>query len=191
MAPVDRSLFTVSDNTPAYNELLSLHEAGHAVVGTVVGIRIEAVYSTFEHLPNGNVRLYPHCRTAPKSSTEVSFKDKVLLMAGGAAAELSVNNAWDSDNTKIDRVQLQDIGIWNFEYCVGVALDAVRANKVFLVALRERIKFSMENLKQCKVTRGGSHIILAAGSLIDKLGGKLGCPIDSESLDLEVARRRE
>ena len=187
----DPSPYTLSACTPEYKGLLSLHEAGHATVGTMLGIRIEAVYTTFEYTPSGMARIRQLCRIGPQSSRQMSLRDKVLLIAGGPAAELMINGTWDPDKAKVDRAQLQAIGIWNFEYCVDAALDRVRANEPLLIAIRRRIKFSMDNLKQCKLTRGGTHIILAAGSEIEKLSRTLGCPVDSESLNLETARYRE
>jgi hypothetical protein len=187
----DPSLYTLSACTPEYKELLSLHEAGHATVGTMLGIRIEAVYTTFEYTPSGMARIRQLCRIGPQSSREMSLRDKILLIAGGPAAELMINGTWDPDNAKVDRAQLQEIGIWNFEYCVDAALDRVRANEPLLIAIRRRIKFSMDNLKQCKVTRGGTHIILAPGSEIEKFGRTIGCPIESEQLDLGIARLRQ
>jgi hypothetical protein len=192
MTPVreDPSLFTSSAYGPEYNELLSLHEAGHATIGTMLGIRIEAVYTTFEYTPTGMARIRQHCKIGPTSSKAMSVEDKVLLTAGGPAAELMMNGRWDADNGKVDRAQLQEIGIWNFEYCVDAAVERLQPNQNLLLAMRQQIKLSMENLKHCKLTRGGTHIILLGGGEIKRLGRVLGSPVESGSVRLEIAKRR-
>jgi hypothetical protein len=59
-----------------------------------------------------------------------------------------------------------------------------------LLALRNNIREKMADLKHCKVTRKGTHIILASGSDIAKLYRTLGVSATSEMLELETAKLR-
>jgi hypothetical protein len=68
------------------------------------------------------------------------------------------------------------------------ATQLLRENEALLTAVRDRIRTSMSNLRQCKVTRGGTHIILVKGREIEKLFRTLGFRVTSSTLDLEIAR---
>jgi hypothetical protein len=50
---------------------------------------------------------------------------------------------------------------------------------------------SLLNLRECKVTKGGTHIILAKGSEIDKLFRTLGFRVSSSTLDVDIARVKD
>jgi len=185
----DRTMFSSTDNDADFINTMSAHEAGHAALGMSLGARVEAVYAIPGcKLPNENVSVTYKTRFGDYGRSGLVLEDKVLLEAGGAAAELILNGRWDDHCVKLDRADLEKIGILNFEYCVAKAIELLRKNETFLAAVRDTIRTRLSNLKRCKVTRGGTHIILAKGSEIEKLFRGLGSLVSSSGFELEIAR---
>ena len=168
---------------------MSAHEAGHATLGITLGAKIEAVYARINHrLPDGNFRPLYMTRFGALGRAGLGLKDRVLLIAGGAAGEVLLMGEWDREEVRIDRSDLEKLGFMNFEYCVEQAIGLLRQNNPLLVAVREKIRESMLNLRQCKLAKNKTHIVLARGHEIDKLFWKLGHRADSSDLDLDVAK---
>jgi len=186
-----RTMLATSQHTDEFKETMSAHEAGHATLGVTLGARIEAVYAVRgSELPNGNYSVYYLTKFGDFRKAGLDLKDKILLTAGAAAGEMLLNGSWDEDCVKADRLDLEKVGIWNFEYCVQQAAQLLRENNALLVAVKDRIRASMSNLKQCRVTKKGTHIILVKGSEIEKLFRALGFRVSSSGLDLEIAKLR-
>jgi hypothetical protein len=85
---------------------------------------------------------------------------------------------------------LKELGFSNYDYCVEQAVHQLRENHALLLALTDKIREKMADLKHCKVTRKGTHIILASGSDIAKLYRAVGVSGTSEMLELETAKLR-
>ena len=90
-----------------------------------------------------------------------------------------------------DREELRGLGASNFGYCVDIAADLLGQNRNLLAAIRDLVRTRMSNFRDCKVTRGGTHIILAKGSEIDNLYRGLGFRISIPLLDLSIASEVE
>jgi hypothetical protein len=133
---------------------------------------------------------YPTRPNLAHSGARARFEDRILLTAGAAAAEILLTGSVDEECVKADRADLEELDVWNFEYCVQQATQLRRENQALLVAIRDRNRMSISDLKQCKVTRKGTHIILAKGSEIEKLFRTLGHRVSSSILDLEIAQLR-
>jgi hypothetical protein len=169
--------------------MMSSHEAGHATIGVTLGARIEAVYALyFAKLPDGNARLAYLTKFGAFEKAGLDLRDRILLIAGGAAGEFLLRGKWDHDCVARDKSDLEQLGFVNFDYCVAQAVEILRQNNSLLAAVKDRIQTSMTNLKGCKVTRKGSHLILAKGSEIEKLFRTLGFAASSSFLDLDIAR---
>src|SRR5580704_4635088 len=162
----------LTDYTSDFQDLMSAHEAGHATLGITLGTRIEAVYAQRGDKPNpvnGKIRLLYQTKFGAPSRAGLNLKDIILFTAGGAAGEFLLNGKWEPDCVQVDRTQLEERDIWNFGYCVKLAIDLLRENQDLLTAIRNKIRASMSELKNCKVARRGTHIILVKGSEIDKM----------------------
>jgi hypothetical protein len=184
-----RTMLAPTENNSKLQETMSAHEAGHATMGITLGARIEAVYAIPGiKLPNGNVSIYYLTKFGSYERAGLDFKAKALIVAGGGAGEFLLNGARDEECVKADRVDLEKVGVWNFEYCVQQATELLRENERLLKAVRDRIRTSMSNFKQCRVTRKGTHIILTKGSEIEKLFCALGFRVSPSKLDLEIAK---
>jgi hypothetical protein len=187
---------TLSPRSTEHNsklqDIMSAHEAGHATLGVTLGVRVEAVYALRGDTNpiTGNIRIRYLTRFGARAKAALDLKSTILLTAAGAAGEVLLNGNWDQENVRQDRTDLEEIGAWNFDYCVEQAVHLLRENKVLLVAARDRIKASMSNFKQCQVTRKGAYIILAKGSEIEKLFRNVGFSVSPEVLDLDTARLR-
>ncbi|MGA9911598.1 MAG: hypothetical protein WBR17_03550 [Paraburkholderia sp.] len=187
MSPLSAPL-PVTEDTIEFREMMSAHEAGHATVGVTLGARVEAVYAIYTaKLPNGDARLAYLTKFGSFEKAGLDLKDKILLVAGGAAGEFLLNGRWDHDCVEHDRMVLEELGFSNFDYCATQAIEVLRQNNPLLIEIRDRIYRSMTNLKDCTVARK-SHISLAKGSEIEKLFRALGFRAISSSLDLETAR---
>jgi hypothetical protein len=187
----DRAMLAPTENTSKFQETMSAHEAGHATIGITLGARIEAVYAIPGiKLPNGNVSVHYLTKFGAYERAGLDLKGQVLIAAGGGAGELLLNGTSDRDCVKADRVDLEKAGVSNFEYCLQQAANLLRENEGLLRAVRDRIRTSMSNFKRCKVTKKGTHIILARGSEIEKLFRTLGYRVSSSALDLDTARLR-
>jgi hypothetical protein len=185
----DRTMLATTEHTARFQDTMSAHEAGHATLGITLGARIEAVYAIRgSKLPNGNYSIHYLTRFGALGRAGLDLKDRILMTAGAAAGEILLNGSSDEDCVKADRADLENLGVWNFEYCVQHATQLLRENEALLTAVRDRIRTSMSNLRQCKVTRGGTHIILVKGREIEKLFRTLGFRVTSSTLDLEIAR---
>jgi hypothetical protein len=188
MSPLNAPL-PVTDNTTEFQATMSSHEAGHATMGVTLGARVEAVYAVYSaKLPNGNARLAYLTKFGAFEKAGLGLKDRILLIAGGAAGEFLLRGSWDFDCVARDKSDLGELGFLNFDYCAAQAVEVLRQNNPLLVAVKDRIQNSMANLKDCKVTRNGSHFILAKGSEIEKLFRTLGFAASSSLLDLDTAR---
>jgi len=173
-----------------FNEVMSAHEAGHATVGVAIGARIEAVYAVIGvRLPGGNHSISYQTKFGSLRKAGVDLEGQVLLTAGAAAAEILLNGSANPENTKADRADLEKVGVRNFEYCVSMAKEILVANNELLVGIRNLISSRMSDMRSCKLARGGSHIVLAKGSEIEKLHKLLGSPTDPLSFDMSVARQ--
>lgn len=190
MSPL-RAPLHEAENTPQFQDTMSAHEAGHATLGITLGAKVEAVYAIPSNLPNGRVRIHYVTKFGARSNTGLHLSDRILLTAGAAAAEFLLNGSWEAENVDRDRTDLQGLGAWNFEYCVQTAIALLRENINLLTAIRDTIRSSMANFRQCKVTRGGTHIILARGSDIEKLYRRLGFRVASSTLDLDIAKLKQ
>jgi len=180
----------VTENNAQFRDIMSAHEAGHATLGIALGARIEAIYALPIRLPNGLIRIRSFTRFGALSRAGVDLKGQILLTAGGAAGEFLLNGNWDFENVEVDSADLRQLGVWNFDYCRQTAISLLQRNIHLLNAARDKIRASMSNLKQCKVARGGTHIVLAKGSEIAKLFQSLGVHVESSALDLDIARGR-
>jgi hypothetical protein len=184
-----RTMLTVTEQTPKFHDMMSAHEAGHATVGISLGARIEAVYAVLgARLANGNYSIYYLIKFGALGKAGLELKERILLTSGAAAGEILLNGSWDEDCVKKDRADLEEIGIWNFRYCVDHATQLLEENRPLFKAVRDRIRASMSDLKQCKTTRGGTHIILMKGSEIENLFRKIGFRLSSSTFNLETAR---
>jgi hypothetical protein len=186
------SALPAPDCTSDYLDMMSAHEAGHATLGITLGARVEAVYALLiSRAPiSTQIRVVYHTKFGRFARLGLNLKDRILLTAGGAAGEFVLRGIWDQENAQVDRKQLEELEIWNFEYCVEQAIDRLSENRALLVAARDKIRLSMINFKQCKLARKGSHVILAMGSDIEKLFRDKGFSVSSEALDLEIAKSR-
>ena len=185
------STLPVVDFTSGFQDMMSAHEAGHAALGIALGVRVEAVYALRSGSPNpvtGNIRYLYQTKFGVKAG--VHLKDLVLFTAGGAAGEFILNGNWNQECVQVDRKQLENRSIWNFDYCVEQATERLRENHALLVAVRNKIRLSMSNFRRCRLARGGTHVILAKGSEIEKLFRVVGFSVSSALLDLEKARAR-
>jgi hypothetical protein len=189
------STLPVVDPTSEFQDMMSAHEAGHATLGITLGARIEAVYAICNDKPNpanGKIRLLYQTKFGGPIRAGLHLKDIVLFTAGGAAGEFLLNGGkWDQECVQVDRTQLEERAIWNFDYCAKQAIDLLQENKALLVAVRNKIRSSMSNLKQCRVARNGTHIILVRGLEIQRLFRSMGFSVSSDKLDLSVAKFRE
>jgi hypothetical protein len=186
MSPL-RAPLTMTENTSEFQVTMSAHEAGHATMGISLGARVEAVYAILSgKLPNGNVRLNYLTKFGALGKAGLDLKDKILMTAGGAAGEVLLNGRWDEDCIQVDRRDLEDLGVSNFGYCVEQATELLRENNALLVAVRDKIRSRMSDLKHCKVTRNGTHIVLAKGSEIEKLFRTHGFRVSSEAFDMAL-----
>lgn len=187
----DRTMLTATASTSAFQDTMSAHEAGHATLGITLGARVEAVYAVpGGKLPNGNISMSYQTKFGSLARAGLDLKDRILLTAGAAAAESLLNGIVDEECVKADRADLEQLGVWNFEYCVQQASRLLGENELLLATIRDRIRASMSNLKQCKVTRKGTHIILVKGSDIEKLFRSLGHRVSTSILDLEISKLR-
>lgn len=185
----DRTMLNVTDCTPEFHDTMSAHEAGHATLGIALGARVEAVYAIRgSKLPNGNYSVYYLTKFGALGRAGLDLKDKILLTAGAAAGEILLNGSFDEDNAKADKLDLEGLGIWNFEYCVQCATQLLQENTALLTTVRDKIRASMSNLRQCKTTRKDTHILLLKGAEIQKLFRDLGIRVSSATLDLKIAR---
>jgi hypothetical protein len=189
MSPLHAPLHS-AENTSQFQATMSAHEAGHATLGITLGARVEAVYAVLSTLPNGMVRVLYLTKFGAPGKAGLDLKDRILLTAGAAAGEFLLNGSWEQECVARDRTDLEELGVWNFDYCVETALQLLRQNNALLAAVRDKISMSLANFKDCKVTRKGTHVILAKGSEIEKLFRKLGYRVKSTDLDLHVARLR-
>jgi hypothetical protein len=189
MSPLHAPLHEAEDNAQL-RDTMSAHEAGHATLGITLGARVEAVYAIPSNLPNGKVRINYSTKFGSPQKAGLDLKDRILLTAGAAAGEFLLNGGWEPESVERDRADLEELGAWNFDYCVETAIRLLRENISLLTAVRDKIRTSMFNFKQCKVARKGTHIILAKGSEVERLYGTLGFRITSSILDLDIARDR-
>lgn len=188
MSPQNAPL-SKTDNTPEFRAMMSSHEAGHATIGVTLGARVEAVYAVYSaKLPNGKARLAYLTKFGAFEKAGLDLKDRILLIAGGAAGEFLLRGSWDHDCVARDKSDLDALGFLNFDYCVAQAIEVLQQNNPLLVAVKDKIQSSMTNLKDCKITRKGSHFILAKGSEIERLFRTLGFAVSSSSVDLDSAR---
>lgn len=188
MSPVHAPL-TPTDDTPEFRTTMSAHEAGHATLGVTLGARIEAVYAVISNrLPNGNFRLCYLTKFGRLERVGLGLKDRILLTAAGAAGEVLLNGCWDNDCVARDRTDMKELGVSNFNYCVEHAIQLLQENASLLNAVRDKIMTSMCGLKNCKLRRNGSHIILVKGSELERLYRALGFCVSSSALDLETAK---
>ena len=188
MSPLNAPL-PITDNSPEFQAMMSSHEAGHATMGVTLGARIEAVYAVYSaKLPNGTARLAYLTKFGAFEKAGLDLKGRILLIAGGAAGEFLLRGSWDQDCVARDKSDLEQLGFMNFDYCAAQAVEILRQNNSLLVAVKDRIQSSMTNLRNCKVTRKGSHLILAKGSEIERLFRALGFAASSSFLDLDTAR---
>jgi hypothetical protein len=185
------STLPASDCTSDYLDMMSAHEAGHATLGITLGARVEAVYALLiGRAPISTaIRVVYHTKFGRLGRLGLNLKDRILFTAGGAAGEFVFRGIWDPENAQVDRKQLEELEIWNFEYCVEQAIDRLSENKALLVAVRAKIRSSMSNFKQCKLAKKGTHVILATGAEIEKLFRDKGFSVSSEALDLEIATK--
>ena len=190
MSPLHAPLHEAEDNDQL-RDTMSAHEAGHATLGITLGARVEAVYAIPSNLPNGKVRINYSTKFGALLKAGLDLKDRILLTAGGAAGEFLLNGNWESENVERDRVDLEELGAWNLDYCVETAINLLRENMSLLTAVRDKIRMSMSNFKQCKVARGGTRIILAKGSEIERLYRTVGFRVRSSLLDLDIARQKK
>lgn len=182
-----------SEPNSEFLDTMSAHEAGHAVAGTALGARVEAVYALRADAPNpvsGKFVIRYLTRFGALGVAGLGLKSKILLMAGGTAGEILLNGKSDSENAREDRRELNELGFSNYDYCVQQAVHQLRENHALLLTLRDKIREKMADLKHCKVTRKGTHIILASGSDIARLYRAIGVSGTSEVLELETAKLR-
>lgn len=188
MSPV-HAPFSKSDYTPQFIATMSAHEAGHATLGITLGARVEAVYAVIsDKLPNGNFRLCYLTKFGALGRAGLGMRDQIVLTAGGGAGEILLNGSWDQECVARDRADLEELGFSNFDYCMEHAIRLLRENVALLTAIRDRISVSLSNLKSCKLTKGGTHIILAKGSEIEKLFRVLGFSVSSSAFNLDTAK---
>ena len=189
------STLPVVDPTSEFQDMMSAHEAGHATLGITLGARIEAVYAIRNDKPNptnGKIRLLYQTKFGGPIRAGLHLKDIALFTAGGAAGEFLLNGGkWDQECVQVDRTQLEERAVWNFSYCAKQAIGLLQENYELLVAVRNKIRSSMSDLKQCKVARNGTHIVLVKGSEIERLFHRMGFSVSSATLDLEIAKLRE
>jgi hypothetical protein len=189
MSPL-RAPLPVTEATPEFQATMSAHEAGHATLGITLGARIEAVYAVIsDKLLNGNFRLCYLTKFGSPEKAGLDLKDRILLIAGGGAGEVLLNGRWDRDCVARDRADAENLGVSNFDYCMEQAVQLLRENEALLIAIRDKIQARMSNLKDCKLTKKGSHIILLKNSEIEKAFRALGYRVSSSILDLGIARQ--
>lgn len=182
-----------SEPNSEFLDTMSAHEAGHAVAGSALGARVEAVYALRADAPNpvsGKFVIRYLTKFGALRVAGLGLKDKILLIAGGTAGEILLNGKSDGENAREDRRELNELGFPNYDYCVEQAVHQLRENHALLLALRNNIREKIPDLKHCKVTRKGTHIILASGSDIAKLYRTLGVSATAEMLELETAKLR-
>jgi hypothetical protein len=189
MSPLHAPLYEAEDNDQL-RDTMSAHEAGHATLGITLGARVEAVYAVLSTMPNGKVRVHYVTRFGALGRAGLGLKEQILLTAGAAAGEFLLNGSWEPECVARDRTDLEELGVWNFDYCVETALQLLRQNTALLTAVRDKIRTSMVNFKQCKVTKKGTHVVLAKGSEIEQLFSKLGYRVRSAALDLNIAKSK-
>ena len=186
-----RAPLLLSEDRSEFRALMSAHEAGHVTVGLALGARVEAVYAVIrEKLPNGNFSICYLTKFGSLPKRGLGLEEQILLTAGGAAGERMLNGTWDEKNAALDRKDLQSLGAVNFDYCVAHASRLLQQNDALLAAVRDKIKTQMSDLKNCKLTKKGSHIILAKDSELQNLFRNLGISLDSSGFDLNIARLR-
>jgi hypothetical protein len=181
-----------AEYTSEFQDMMSAHEAGHATLGITLGARVEAVYAALisQAPASTKIRVVYQTRFGRLARLGLNVKDRILLTAGGAAGEFVLKGVWNRETFQVDRKQLEELEIWNFRYCIEQAIDRLSENSALLVAVRDKIRFSMLNFKQCKLAKKGSHVILATGAEIEKLFRSKGVSLSSETLDLEIAKSR-
>lgn len=190
MSPL-RAPLSATEDTPEFQATMSAHEAGHATLGIALGARVEAVYAIIsDRLPNGNFRLCYLTKFGALGKRGLGLKDRVLFTAGGGAGEFLLNGRWDHECVARDKTDLEELGVSNFDYCLDEAIRLLQENSTLLIAVRDKIRMSLSSLKGCKLTKKGSHIILAKGSEIERLFRTLGSHVNSSTLDLDIARMR-
>lgn len=187
---MDRSdgIFTLSEDNPEFKATMSAHEAGHATLGITLGARIEAVYAQLcERSPDGNFRVCYLTRFGAFRRAGLELEDEILITAGGAAGELLLNRTWDEKCVAVDRMQAAELGASNFSYCINEAIKLLRENIVLLTAIRDQIRMRLLNLKECKLTKRKTHIVLAKGEEIERLYRAIGFRVSSTNLKLADA----
>jgi hypothetical protein len=183
-----KELFIPVEDSPEFKTTMSAHEAGHATMGITLGARVEAVYARIlDRTPNGNFRLCYLTRFGSFREAGLDLKDQILLIAGGAAGELVLNGAWDEKCVAIDQAEAKALGVSNFSHCISEGIKLLRENIVLLTAVRNHVKTSMLDLKDCNLAKGNTHIILAKGHEIERLYRAVGFPVTSAKLDLSAA----
>src|ERR1700683_953488 len=169
--------------TDSFHHIMSAHEAGHAILGVSMGLRLEAIYSVLTWLPTGDVRT-TYCARFGRSKGNKRIS--ILLLAAGAAGEILLNGEYDPKNADCDRLDLQELGASNFAYCVDTAVSLLKENIEMRRIVKNQVFESLRNFKACKVARGGNHVVLAKGSWVNRLSREMGSPANWEILNLDL-----
>lgn len=187
MSPL-RAPLTPAEFNPEFVTTMSAHEAGHATLGITLGARVEAVYAVItDRLPNGNYRLCYLTKFGSFARVGLGLKEMALITAGGAAGEMLLNGKIDPACVEIDKIDMEKLGVSNFDYCLEQATRLLGENSALLTETRKKISSSMSNLRSCKLTKKGTHIILAKGPELERLFKRLGVAVSSSVFDLGLA----
>jgi hypothetical protein len=180
--------FQIAPYTLEFDNRMSAHEAGHATLGRSLGLRIDGVYARVMSVsPNGRPRVVYLTKPDAASWAESDPERKVLLLAGGAAGEVLLMGGWTDAQVTIDRHDLKELGVVNFEYCAEYAVRLLKENERLFVAVRDKILAGMSGLQHRNLTLDRPDVMLVTGSEIEGLFLEMGSQVNPVGFTLQAA----